>query len=476
MLSVAALAALPVNYAGGAAGALAESDRPSVFTLKASLRTIQLSNTLRTTEDQKAHAKARVAERRQALLDAGLTAAFIDRDKRLAKAIGAEYTDVYRFAVRTTLDPSFLVEYTPRVRAAAAALQDESQRFRRLEQDAADIPEYAWDGLVSEHYDTMSVLARQLHTQLVRDPFSNSQRALTSLRGDIKGWSDKSRANMLKSVASVDFSDWDKATVGMVTLTLPKSWETLCPDGATFKNMRRTFFKRLVRRWGVGSDACIWKMEFQRRGAPHFHFCMVIPGRGAEFREWALAAWAEIVGSEGRDRKWHRRRGVSVDFPQFAEGGSFDPGSIALYFLKYAGKQADGRSKEYQNTPPQHWLERPGSGPGRFWGIIGLTKTGEEVQLTEAQYIKARRIMRKMVDARIRSAGRRGKCKTYGRTRYDNSDGLIGGWTLFRKGSIATVSRLLEWVTLPDSVSQPPTLVSSSTLAEYGSYLTWLES
>ena len=70
---------------------------------------------------------------------------------------------------------------------------------------------------------------------------------------------------------------------------------------------------RWARRWGGGRrPPHIWKLEFQRRGAPHFHILIAQPsGDLRTFRAWLSEAWAEVVGhTDAHQRELHRRAGT----------------------------------------------------------------------------------------------------------------------------------------------------------------------
>ena len=62
----------------------------------------------------------------------------------------------------------------------------------------------------------------------------------------------------------------------MVTLTCPGDWESVAPDGASVKRHMVVWRKRFQREWGEPARY-IWKLEFQRRGAPHIHLWMAPP-------------------------------------------------------------------------------------------------------------------------------------------------------------------------------------------------------
>jgi hypothetical protein len=196
----------------------------------------------------------------------------------------------------------------------------------------------------------------------------------------------------------------------MLTLTYPGEWLTVAPDAEAIKRHFWALCKRYERAWGEPLIG-LWKLEFQRRGAPHFHISTVPPMgfvevfdpdagrvRSVEFRTWLSITWAEIVAHpdpEQRDK--HRLAGTGVDY---AEGIKLtDPRRMAVYFAKYG--TAGG--KEYQHRIPDQWCQARlrcddcgaeydehsddpcaecgsdsaylisvPSGTGRFWGYRGL--------------------------------------------------------------------------------------------------------
>ena len=94
----------------------------------------------------------------------------------------------------------------------------------------------------------------------------------------ITGWSRRSRARMVATMAELDLAPllMQQDEPAMVTLTYPGDWEAVAPHGPAVKAHLRAFFKRFERAWGMPWRG-VWKLEFQRRGAPHFHLLMVPP-------------------------------------------------------------------------------------------------------------------------------------------------------------------------------------------------------
>lgn len=113
-----------------------------------------------------------------------------------------------------------------------------------------------------------------------------------------------------------------------------------------------TFWKRL-RRWleedGVGRISCVWKMEPQERGTPHFH--LIVYGVSFINAQKVSRLWHEVT-----DEVDHRHRKAGVD----VERAVNEDGKLQAYLAKYLAKTYD------------HW---PGpqdlTYTGRWWGIMG---------------------------------------------------------------------------------------------------------
>lgn len=239
---------------------------------------------------------------------------------------------------------------------------------------------------------------------------------------EITEWSRKSRANMIKTLASLDWSPLFAgfALPAMTTLTYPGDWLTVAPDGKTAKGHLETFFKRYERAWGTEWTG-VWKFEFQRRGAPHFHLLSVPPSgvageaaydvrmaaykrgetarkprrrqienHGLGYKEWLSATWADIVGHpDPAEYANHLLAGTGVDYQEGAKAS--DPKRLSVYFAKHGSF----KSKEYQHIVPEPWQE-PGKGPGRFWGYRGVERLTREVELSPADYQFMTRTLRRL--------------------------------------------------------------------------------
>lgn len=220
----------------------------------------------------------------------------------------------------------------------------------------------------------------QLRTSQYDPLVDRCQRAIgghddTGTRGRINGFSSDSRERLLRRAVSLP---WDEAVgaggIGMVTFTYPAVHPM---DGRVAK----AHLKRLYERWRVRYSVPrgMWKMEFQERGAPHFHCFMGLPEREDELRAWLLGQWFEIVNSGDRRHLYH-----GVDIARWRWGSLGENRSrVGQYFARHGAKSW----KSYQNRVPDGY-----SSPGQFWGVWGLKPAIRMVPLNRAEYVKHRRL------------------------------------------------------------------------------------
>jgi len=209
----------------------------------------------------------------------------------------------------------------------------------------------------------------------------------------ITAWTAKSRAAMVRALCELDYAPLlGTGLPALVTLTYPGDWLAVAPTGQAVKRQMLALFKRWQRAWG-SPFLGVWKLEFQRRGAPHVHLLCVPPlartADGLVFREWLSAAWAAVVDApDPAEYARHLAAGTGVDY---SEGLRMtDPKRVAVYFTKHGTFSA----KEYQNEVPAEW-QAPGCGPGRFWGYRGLKRRTAEVELAPSAAVLAARTLRR---------------------------------------------------------------------------------
>jgi hypothetical protein len=185
------------------------------------------------------------------------------------------------------------------------------------------------------------------------------------------------------------------------TLTYPAEWAW---DVKLWKRHLKIFSQRFLRRWT--SAGFIWKLEFQQRGAPHFHpFVWGIPD--SEFREfihWISDAWNEVAGNGDPS---HLLAGTSVERMRHS-------GAATRYVSGYASKSDQ---------------TKPGEKVGRYWGVVGNDRipwgTPEVIPLDRAQSKVVLRIMRRY----LQSVNRQSRIKRVAKMVRGTSSELISwGW------------------------------------------------
>lgn len=165
-------------------------------------------------------------------------------------------------------------------------------------------------------------------------------------RKAITKWSDKSRRACETHIRNVPAG----SIKAFLTLTYPDSFPA---DGKLVKRHLDNLKKWLARRGVAG----IWFLEFQRRGAPHYHVFLDrwIPG-GVEA---VAVAWDRIVNSgDPKHLDWHLGKLSGRPCLEWMR----KPHAASWYASKYATKAEQKQVPEnYHNV-------------GRFWGHWGGLK------------------------------------------------------------------------------------------------------
>jgi hypothetical protein len=162
-------------------------------------------------------------------------------------------------------------------------------------------------------------------------------------RGNITGFSADSRKRMLEMMNCLEF---EKLT--FVTLTYPAVWPE---DGHEVKEHIRRFRARLEKKFG--KLRVVWRMEYQERGAPHFH--LIIMDAPFICRWWLSKAWVD-----SNDTKSWKNFLYGSNIKGIAQKG--DSQKVINYVCKYAGKV-----EEHVRTNDNEWC-------GRFWGKWNVEK------------------------------------------------------------------------------------------------------
>jgi len=178
-----------------------------------------------------------------------------------------------------------------------------------------------------------------------------------SKRSNIVKFSGKSRLRLIRSIRNTN------ATLKtFITLTYPREFQSC---GTLVKSQLNTFLT--VLRQNMPGVNYVWVLEFQERGAPHFHLIIdkdieILNSYGSSNTSCLNRIWYNIVGSD--DPK-HLRHGVNV-------APVTDPNTKAL-----AGYMAKYFTKEGQKDVPYFYKN-----VGRFWGAArGFCKVKESIVL-----------------------------------------------------------------------------------------------
>lgn len=208
---------------------------------------------------------------------------------------------------------------------------------------------------------------------LSRPPGGRSAQ-IGGVRGVVRGFSRASRRRLLRRMATVNRLAY-KTPPAFITLTYP---ERFPEDIGIVKAHLRAFLKRLRRK--TSCKSVVWRLEWQRRGAPHFHI-LAFGEVPSTLSVWLSRQWFEIVGSGDVN---HFRYGCDLRQPHAWE-------QVTGYLAKYMSKVEDEGSLH----PANH---------GRVWGIEGgkhLQIEGISFLLSVAEGVRIKRIMRKFAKHRM---------------------------------------------------------------------------
>lgn len=211
-------------------------------------------------------------------------------------------------------------------------------------------------------------------------------------RGRVGGYSRQSRLNLLTWLNSWDRTRIAVQAVLFVTLTFHQ-----VPAPRVAKRQLRAFLKRLQRAWGRWP--VVWKLEPQKRGAPHFHLLVLMSkpfgeGEYEKWVTWCAQAWNEIA--EPGDLvhlRWHL--GQLGNKPCVEVMDSWD--RVVSYVGKYVGKAVEIPAEvEVEENPEWAW-----QWPGRWWSCCnrgGVPITIAEVEIPGRVAYQTKRVLRRYVE------------------------------------------------------------------------------
>lgn len=217
----------------------------------------------------------------------------------------------------------------------------------------------------------MTFRGRFVKAQVVtKDKQTHTKRAR---RSTIKDFSPASRGRLFDLFNQLEVGK--RAT--FITLTYP----TIYVDSNTAKSHLRAFIKRINRKFAAIDVTGIWRMEFQERGAIHFH--LVLFKLPFIHKETIAALWAQVTHTYS---PFTRIEGID------------SPKKMINYVAKYVGKvntkEIDGfNSLTYLSA----YQQQHGDEIGRSWGYLNkkelpfAPETVLEIAYDYAKFMRFRR-------------------------------------------------------------------------------------
>jgi len=166
---------------------------------------------------------------------------------------------------------------------------------------ASDLQEKPWNG----HQKGLFIKARKqgnfMRVSVDQKLSGLAIKSSGGIRGRISQFSAASRKRLLEMFACLNRDSIEACGSSFCTLTYGQSW----PDPDTAKDHIREFCRRIGRRVENQNPCFIWKMEPQKRGAPHFH--IVIFGWKPSKDGWPVTKddiakiWGSVIGQQYLD-------------------------------------------------------------------------------------------------------------------------------------------------------------------------------
>jgi len=245
--------------------------------------------------------------------------------------VAAKWHGENGWALRTEQGrPSKIKEVAPRL-AKTPSQAGENDHRRNGERRLAPVILRLWDG-----GSGIEVGATPRHSESKDDQEKTKRREITE-------WSNGSRFRLKWFLATLTRAEVGRAII--LTLTYPSEFPAP-EDHATYKNHLRVFYQGLCRHFPGCSG--VWKLEFQQRGAAHFHLiCLNLHGEEIDaLRVWVETRWYKIAHNGD---KHLGKAACNLERIKTAAGGM-------SYLVKYVSKGDQ---------------TMPGNFTGRYWASSG---------------------------------------------------------------------------------------------------------
>ncbi len=150
-------------------------------------------------------------------------------------------------------------------------------------------------------------------------------------RDVVSGFSRQSRTRLIRFMGSINQTQYKSKQIAFISLTYHEKWPD-DPDG--WKKHLQAWEKRMDREYGDLPG--VWKLEFQKRGAPHFHLILFLPldlvhnpSDVSRLKRFVARTWNEIAGYGSTE---HIAYGSDVRFKGSWRG-------VMSYTAKYMSKE-----------------------------------------------------------------------------------------------------------------------------------------
>jgi hypothetical protein len=187
-------------------------------------------------------------------------------------------------------------------------------------------------GLLLSHKRTLKVYA----DRYVVSAEPPTREHVCGERGDIENFSSASRKRLFELLHGLIFE-----RVTFVTLTYPAEFPT---ESKVYKGHLKEFRRRFERVFG--KVRAVWRLEFQARGAPHYHILFFDAPFFPVFRVSAL--WHSVIHSEDDN---HLKNGVDIKLVT----GKKEKRLITSYVAKYIAKVDKGTDNGRVEKVGRYW-------------------------------------------------------------------------------------------------------------------------
>lgn len=209
-----------------------------------------------------------------------------------------------------------------------------------------------------EHLNIVYECQSKLVKLKVYSPASHKPHRTASTRGKVTTFTKRSRKRLIEKFNRLDI----KHRPVFITLTYPAVY----PHPRRAKSDLRCLLKRISRHYPDAIMSGIWRMEFQQRGAPHFH--IIVFGMPFLMKETLQQMWSDVI---------HDDTGKVFTRIEQVKGVRH----MMAYVSKYVAKVSPGggfnyvpylSSPENDDTDNDTDNDNDGEGGesiGRWWGV-----------------------------------------------------------------------------------------------------------